>query len=959
MPRILLVDDDIAEISAVKRVLLRAGHAPALATSAADALAALEGAAPDLVVLAAACDGGEALALARRVAEDAATAHVPMIIVGEADPLPRGARRLPRPIDPAQLQEEVAARLGPSAAAPAPRSSAPAAPARPGPASGAGTDPGAARRAAAEALRARAEELRRSGGGSAVPAPPPRAAATAAPKPAVPGPAARPAVPAASPAGRGAPEPAPKRAASAAPAGPRAPARSGRPGATPTAGARAAPGPTDRLDALAPADALAGALAAGPATGGDLGLADEDGLDALLRRLEAGDDVSGPEEASPPDAADRAVQALADLFDDAPLPAPVPVRAPQSAEAPRHREARRADAAPPRAPAAAASRAPAVTPAAAAARAPDVAPAPTAAARAGSPARPGAELRAAADAAAARAAEPDARARAEADQEALRARGAEEKAAAEAEARRRAEEELQRVRAQLEDERRSAEQRLATVMERAAAEESAAEELRRVAEEDARRRAEEEEEKLRAAIASARAEMEALRRRGEEEARRRAEAEAELRRLAELSRPPAAVPPRAPAGFPFPPAPPVPAPEPFLPSFEPPAAAAPAPADPAEDAARRRVAALRGAAPASPAPRPAAAPAADDDAAPAPPPAELRAGTLADLPAPRLLALAARVRLAGRLDFQGELARSLWFEDGRVVGASSADPAERVEELALRFGLVTRDQHRLVAAAAAALPTRRAALLLLERGFLKPTELTGLARRRTEEVVSGVFADGAARFRWVAQAVPADERTALERGPLALAVEGVRRRWRAAEVEALLGGPGTLLGPAEDAPDETELGLSAEERRVVALADGLRTLDEIVQESPLDGLSTRQALAALVAVGALSVRLLQTGRPAPASDAIDLARVREKLDQVRRADYFTVLGVGRLCTPHEVRDAADRLAAELHPERFAALRDPAVTEALQEIQQVVLDARDVLADDRLRQEYLRGLGDAR
>ncbi|MFY3744309.1 molecular chaperone DnaJ, partial [Anaeromyxobacter sp. Red801] len=208
MPRILLVDDDIAEISAVKRALLRAGHAPALATSAADALAALEGAAPDLVVLAAACDGGEALALARRVAEDPATAHVPMIIVGDADPLPRGARRLPRPVDPVQLQEEVAARLG--AAAPAPRAAAtpPAASARPAPPSAAGADPAAARRAAAEALRARAEELRRSGGGPAVPAPPPRAAATAAaPAPASPKPAARPAGPAAPPAARAAQAP--------------------------------------------------------------------------------------------------------------------------------------------------------------------------------------------------------------------------------------------------------------------------------------------------------------------------------------------------------------------------------------------------------------------------------------------------------------------------------------------------------------------------------------------------------------------------------------------------------------------------------------------------------------------------------------------------------------------------------------------------------------------------------
>ncbi|HTN52467.1 MAG TPA: DUF4388 domain-containing protein, partial [Anaeromyxobacter sp.] len=340
------------------------------------------------------------------------------------------------------------------------------------------------------------------------------------------------------------------------------------------------------------------------------------------------------------------------------------------------------------------------------------------------------------------------------------------------------------------------------------------------------------------------------------------------------------------------------------------------------------------------------------------PPPDLREGTLADLPAPRLLVLAARARLEGRLDFQGEGSRSLWLEEGRVVGASSAEPAERVEELALRVGLVTRDQHRQVAGAAAALSTRRAALLLLERGFLKPTELTGLVRRRTEEVVFGVFADAAARFRWVAAPVPPEERTALERAPVALAVEGVRRRWLGPRVDELLGGPGTLLAPVPAGPAPAELALSPEERRAVALADGLRTLDEVLAASPLDPLSTRQVLAALVLVGALSVRLLQAGRrEGAATQAIDLARVREKLDQVRRADYFTVLGVGRLCTPHEVRAAAERLAAEFDPQRYAGVAEDGLPERLAEILQVVRDARDVLADDRLRAEYLRGLGE--
>jgi hypothetical protein len=292
------------------------------------------------------------------------------------------------------------------------------------------------------------------------------------------------------------------------------------------------------------------------------------------------------------------------------------------------------------------------------------------------------------------------------------------------------------------------------------------------------------------------------------------------------------------------------------------------------------------------------------------------------------------------------------------VGAASADPADRVDELALRLGLVTRDQHRQISAAAAPLSPRRAALLLLERGFLKPTELTALVRRRMEEVVFGAFLDPVARFRWSAAEVSPEERTALDRTALQLAVEGVRRRWRGPQVDVVLGGPGTLLAPIAAGPPPADLGLTQDERRAVALADGLRTLDEVLAASPLDPLSTGQVLAALVLVGSLGVRVFQGGRPAAAATvAIDLARVRDKLDQVRRADYFTILGVGRLCTPHEVRQAADRIGSEFDPRRYRGVTEDGLDERLEEILRVVDDAREILVDDRLREEYLRGLGD--
>jgi ribosomal protein L29 len=126
--------------------------------------------------------------------------------------------------------------------------------------------------------------------------------------------------------------------------------------------------------------------------------------------------------------------------------------------------------------------------------------------------------------------------------------------------------------------------------------------------------------------------------------------------------------------------------------------------------------------------------------------------------------------------------------------------------------------------------------------------------------------------------------------------------------------------------------------------------------SPLDALSTRQVLAAAVLTGALTVRVVHAGRTAAqVTAAIDLARVREKLDQVRRADYFTILGIGRVCTPHEVREAADRLTAEFAAERFQGAREEGLAARLEEIRRVVAEAREVLAEDALRAEYLRGL----
>jgi len=759
--RVLLIDDDIAEISAVKRVLSRGGHQAILATSVADALSLAEQERPEVAVVSAACENGSGAALAHRFLAEGG-ASLPVLVLGEAGDVPDGAVRIPRPLDPSQLAEELRLALGHGRGAPIARIPLTA---LSGGSPGAATDAAEARASAAERLRQRADELRRE-----------RAAADRWLEP----PETPPGAAAAGPPG------ATEHDLPPAPAGPESLRQ--------TAEDELVAEIDAELDRLTRDDPDEERIGPGP------GMTVEEAADEIARRAE--------------DEADR----------------------------------RRVEAARGSGPLA----------------------------QAGREGQPGEFPRP----------EPAAPAEAPAPEE-----PADDTAGAEVEARRQALAESLR---QAEEARRRTELELAADAE-----------ARRLAEDLARERAQalHEGDGGRRAAAAGPAPAQA-----EEGARRRAHELAGARRA-------------EPAAVPEPLAPPRPLPgsgEPCPPA----AGETPPPGEPELP----------------------------------PPPAELAAGTLAEAPMPRLLALAARAALTGRLDFGSAAPRSVYFEEGRVVGATSASPQERVEDVALRLGLLTRDQHRQAAPAAAGLSSRRTALLLLERGFMKPEELTALVRRRAEEVVFALFAEVAAPFRYSAARVPPEERIALARGPLALALDGVRRKWVEPRLGAVLGGPSTLLAPAPRAPRPAELGLSPPEERAAALADGLRTLDEIQAGSPLDPLATSQLLAGLVMVGALASRFQAGGARESGARAIDLGRLREKLDQVRRADYFTILGLSRHATPFEVREAAARLLAEFDPGRFLGLREPGLREKLDEVRRVVAEALDVLGDEVLRAEYVDGLG---
>lgn len=77
------------------------------------------------------------------------------------------------------------------------------------------------------------------------------------------------------------------------------------------------------------------------------------------------------------------------------------------------------------------------------------------------------------------------------------------------------------------------------------------------------------------------------------------------------------------------------------------------------------------------------------------------------------------------------------------------------------------------------------------------------------------------------------------------------------------------------------------------------------------------------------------------------------LDQL---DYFGVLKVPRGAGPAEIKAAYYRESRAYHPDRFAALPDPALRELIGRIYRRVNEAYTVLRDDRRRAKYVQDIG---
>lgn len=340
-------------------------------------------------------------------------------------------------------------------------------------------------------------------------------------------------------------------------------------------------------------------------------------------------------------------------------------------------------------------------------------------------------------------------------------------------------------------------------------------------------------------------------------------------------------------------------------------------------------------------------------------------GEIAHYSVPRLFAAAIRSRFSGTIVFRlpghqanekGEPSvskRTIVFDKGAPVVATTGLTHERMVELLLKKGRISRD-HYEQCREQVELTSRRAGTVLVDLGAISASELFPLVRWHFRELIIASFSARQGTF-WVESNPPLTQwRIKLEPEGPHLLLEGLKRRWSAEELESQLQPDSRLrLASSTAEADLTQVaGLTPEEVAVIKGCDGAHSLEHLLQSTSLDRGQTLALLTGLTLLGMVRQRATVMPEPDSEKHLLERKRLEQRLERCWESDYFTILGVSTDASLYEMRQAHAEILSELEPTRLAAIAAADLDERLEDLRYVLDEALQVLADESLRQAYL-------
>jgi DnaJ domain/Domain of unknown function (DUF4388) len=317
--------------------------------------------------------------------------------------------------------------------------------------------------------------------------------------------------------------------------------------------------------------------------------------------------------------------------------------------------------------------------------------------------------------------------------------------------------------------------------------------------------------------------------------------------------------------------------------------------------------------------------------------------------------------------------RAVYFSSGFVVAAQSSLAEDRLGEVMMRHGRITRQQfddasHFIKSG-------WRLGEILIELNVIDEEEIEAFVRLQLLDVACTQLISPPKRLAFS----PLTNVDSFLEAPLSVAdilMEAARRTPSVDGLLASLKEDGRRIGfPQDPLKRFQDVSLKPEEAFVLSRVDGTQTPADIFSVSPLSEEMTARTLFGLIQAelivpegeqpvaskggGSAGAEQAAASDPPPAQAAPELDRDREEAEierlfqEYQFKNHWEVLGVERGARTEEIERAFLQGAKRFHPDRFRRNTDPEFQEKLSYLFRRVNEARDVLTSEaRARYEEL-------
>ncbi|MDQ3388180.1 MAG: DUF4388 domain-containing protein, partial [Gemmatimonadota bacterium] len=190
----------------------------------------------------------------------------------------------------------------------------------------------------------------------------------------------------------------------------------------------------------------------------------------------------------------------------------------------------------------------------------------------------------------------------------------------------------------------------------------------------------------------------------------------------------------------------------------------------------------------------------------------------------------------------------IYFDRGRITYASIVNRRDRLGDLLVKNGLIVADELVGAIEEQGRRPEVRLGEILIGRGAITREQLEQYIRIQIEEAVYFLFTWSRGSFYFEAEQRPAEGAMLVSINPENLLLEGARRIDEWSLIEKKVSSLDLIFALDASHPID-EVALVEEQRKILPLVDGKRTVQEIIDDSGLVEFDVGKALYGLIQAG--------------------------------------------------------------------------------------------------------------